>query len=136
MMRTGDVGFVWQGELYVSGRIKDVIIVRGRNLAATDLERIAESSHPSLEPDCCAAFSVLGEAEQVAIACEVSVGAEERSDALGALSAAISRAYGVRPGIVVAVEPGGLPRTATGKIRRAVCSQMLADGSLGWVYQA
>ncbi|MGH9362673.1 MAG: fatty acyl-AMP ligase, partial [Thermoanaerobaculia bacterium] len=63
-LRTGDLGFVHAGELFVAGRLKDLIILRGRNLYPQDIERTAEGSHPALRPGCGAAFSVDVEGEE------------------------------------------------------------------------
>jgi acyl-CoA synthetase (AMP-forming)/AMP-acid ligase II len=71
-LRTGDLGFIHDGELFVSGRLKDLIIIRGRNLYPQDVERVAEQSHPALEPSGCAAFSLdVDGSEELAIVAEL-----------------------------------------------------------------
>jgi acyl-CoA synthetase (AMP-forming)/AMP-acid ligase II len=73
-LRTGDLGFVYNHELYVCGRLKDLIIVRGRNHYPQDLERCIEKTEPLLRPGCSAAFSVTsGGAEQLVLVAEVRV---------------------------------------------------------------
>src|SRR4029077_19733282 len=59
-LRTGDLGFIHENELVVTGRLKDLIIIRGKNHAPQDIERTAEHSHPGMRPGCCAAFTLEG----------------------------------------------------------------------------
>ena len=71
-LRTGDLGFMQDGELFVTGRLKDLIIISGRKLYPQDIELTVEQSHPALRPACCAAFSVDGTGEeQLIVAAEV-----------------------------------------------------------------
>jgi acyl-CoA synthetase (AMP-forming)/AMP-acid ligase II len=74
-LRTGDLGFMSDGELFVTGRLKDLIIISGRKLYPQDIELTVEQSHPALRPACCAAFSVDGTGEeQLIVAAEVEPG--------------------------------------------------------------
>src|SRR4029077_2284192 len=67
-LRTGDLGFLRGGELFVTGRLKDLIIIRGRNLYPQDIELTVERSHPALRPGCGAAFSIeLGQEERLVV---------------------------------------------------------------------
>lgn len=78
-LRTGDLGGIWQGQLVVTGRLKDLIIIRGRNLYPQDLERTVEDAHPSLRRGCSAAFSVEIEgSEEVCIVVELERRFHER----------------------------------------------------------
>ena len=71
-LRTGDLGFLRDGELFVTGRLKDLIIIGGRNLYPQDIELTVEQSHPAMRPGCCAAFSVDGaDEERLIVAAEV-----------------------------------------------------------------
>ena len=72
-LRTGDLGGICGGELYVVGRLKDLVIIRGRNHYPQDIELTVQSAHPALRPGCCAAFSVPGAAggEQLIVVAEV-----------------------------------------------------------------
>ena len=63
-LRTGDLGFVTAGELFVTGRLKDLIIISGRKLYPQDIELTVEQSHPALRPACCVAFSIVGTGER------------------------------------------------------------------------
>jgi acyl-CoA synthetase (AMP-forming)/AMP-acid ligase II len=71
-LRTEDLGFLKDGELFVTGRLKDLIIIGGRNLYPHDIELTVEQSHPALRPGCCAAFSVdVADEERLIVAAEV-----------------------------------------------------------------
>ena len=71
-MRTGDLGFVWQDELFITGRIKDLLIIRGRNVYPNDIELVSELAHEALRPGCAAAFSVtVDQVEQLVLLQEV-----------------------------------------------------------------
>jgi acyl-CoA synthetase (AMP-forming)/AMP-acid ligase II len=131
-LRTGDLGFLLDGELFISGRLKDLIIVRGRNYLPQDIETTAVGSHPSLVPDAAAAFSVdTPEGEGLAVVGEVaSVRGADCERITEAVKAALSRRHGLRPHVVALLGPGGLPKTASGKIRRLACRAALDEGRL------
>jgi acyl-CoA synthetase (AMP-forming)/AMP-acid ligase II len=130
-LRTGDLGFLDRGELFVTGRRKDVIVVRGRNLYPEDLEKIAAAAHPALRPGCAAAFAVdFGGSEQVALALEVEEGAEHFAAISSAVVSATRAAFDVVPHEVLLLAPGTLPKTSSGKIQRSTCRSALAEGAL------
>lgn len=122
---TGDLGFVRESELFVVGRLKDMIIVDGRNLYPEDLEATVELCHPSIRPGNCAAFALPGEGrERLVLALEI------RHPKKDAVEAAVRRVVGEHHEVavdhVIFVKPGGLPRTSSGKVRRKACGQALA----------
>jgi len=139
-LRTGDLGFVDGDELYVTGRLKDLIILRGRNHYPHDLEATAEGAHDAVRAGGTAAFSVdsAGE-ERLVLACEL----ERRSVRDEAVAPAVVEA--VREALfaeheaavadVVLLPPGGVPRTSSGKIRRRACARAYADGTLGGLHR-
>ncbi len=131
-LRTGDLGFQREGEIFVTGRLKDLIIIRGRNLHPQDLERTAEASHPALRPGAGAAFAVeaAGE-ERLVIVHEVDRHSPgEGREVLDALRSAILDAHDVAPFAVALVRPGGVPRTSSGKVRRSACRSTFLQGAL------
>ncbi len=127
-LRTGDLGFLHEEELFVTGRLKELIIIRGRNLYPQDIEQTAGKSHPALQPNGGAAFSVdVGGEEQLVIVHEVDPQAGDVREAVGAIRQAIAEEYEVKVYAVILVEPGSIPRTASGKIARRPCrTQFLA----------
>lgn len=127
-LRTGDLGFLQDGELYVAGRLKDLIIVRGRNLYPQDLELCAERSHPSLRDGGACAFSLQGSGdEQVVLVQEVADGAAQLDEVARALRRAVAQRQEVALHEVVFIKQGALPRTTSGKLQRSACrAQLLA----------
>jgi amino acid adenylation domain-containing protein len=133
-LRTGDLGFQYDNELYLTGRLKDVIVIRGRNHHPHDVERTVERSDAALRPGCCAAFSVPGrDGERLVVVQEVAREALPTLDAV-AVAAAIRRGVAERHGLqldaVVLLAPGGLPKTTSGKIRRSRCRRQYLAGAL------
>ncbi|HYG62675.1 MAG TPA: AMP-binding protein, partial [Thermoanaerobaculia bacterium] len=131
-LRTGDLGFVADGELYVTGRLKDLVIIRGRNHYPQDLELTAESSHPDLRAGSGAAFAVEVEGEErLVLVQEV----ERRlrgdvSEVAEAIRQAVAAEHEVQVWEVVLVRPGGVPKTSSGKVRRSACRAAYLDGEL------
>jgi acyl-CoA synthetase (AMP-forming)/AMP-acid ligase II len=138
-LRTGDLGLIEHGELFVTGRLKDLIIIDGRNHYPQDIELTVERSHEALQPGGCAAFSVNvhGE-ERLAIVAEVSrpYRAAGRGLALdvasvaGAIRRAVAEHHDVRVYSVSLLKPGGIPRTSSGKIQRHACRAGLLNETL------
>ncbi|MEV5973961.1 AMP-binding protein [Streptomyces sp. NPDC051921] len=127
-LRTGDLGFLYEGELYVCGRIKDMIIVGGRNLYPEDYE-IAAEGVPGVRPGHVIAFS-LPDAERMVVVAE-GVGGEETlrrtaRELFDRLRTVVQHA----PAEVVVVRAATLPRTSSGKKRRGACRDMYLTGAL------
>jgi len=124
-LRTGDLGFVLDGELFVTGRLKDLVIIRGRNYYPQDVEGALQARFASLRTGGGACFAVLdGDEERMALVHEVERGALRGVD-LGALAEEIAQhiveSFGVRPLGVTLIKPTALPRTSSGKVRRITC---------------
>ncbi|MGH8549971.1 MAG: amino acid adenylation domain-containing protein, partial [Methylococcales bacterium] len=134
-LRTGDFGFIDRGELFVSGRLKDLIIIRGRNYYPQDIES-AVNSIKGIRAGSCAAFSVdcEGEGEErVVVAFEAERAflkdAKPKTLISEALAAVASQCE-IQAATVVVVKPGAMPKTSSGKIRRQACRQSYLDGGL------
>src|SRR5215210_3204321 len=122
-LRTGDLGFLRDGELFVTGRLKDLIILRGRNHYPQDLELTAEESHPALRQGSGAAFSVeaAGE-ERLVVVQELERRQEgEAAEAAEAVRRAVAETHEVQVHEVVLVRAGTIPKTSSGKIQRHAC---------------
>jgi acyl-CoA synthetase (AMP-forming)/AMP-acid ligase II len=132
-LRTGDLGFLMKGELFVTGRIKDVIIINGRNLYPQDLEVTAQSSHPGLQPFGGVAFSVEHDGqEKLVIAQEVQREflRADSAEMIAAIRQAIVRDYDVQAYAIALLKPGQVPRTSSGKVRRSLCRTSLMSREL------
>ncbi|MBI3897893.1 MAG: AMP-binding protein [Gammaproteobacteria bacterium] len=132
-LRTGDLGFVHNGELYVTGRIKDLIIVRGRNLYPQDIEWTAQCSSASLKGAIAAAFSLeVDGREELAIVLELErrMRGEEYEPLIQAVRQAVGAEHEVSVHAVVLVRAGIIPRTSSGKLRRGACREAYLAGAL------
>jgi acyl-CoA synthetase (AMP-forming)/AMP-acid ligase II len=133
-LRTGDLGFVEDGELFVTGRLKDVLVVKGRNHYPQDVEYTVERSHTALHPACAAAFSVEdGERESLVLVVEVDGRALRASGADGVISAvreAVLLEHRLKVDDVVLIRRGTLPKTTSGKVRRSPCREQYTAGTL------
>ncbi|WP_244121399.1 non-ribosomal peptide synthetase/type I polyketide synthase [Burkholderia gladioli] len=130
-MRTGDLGFLHDGQLFVSGRIKDLIIIGGRNVYPQDVEEASFASHPGLRIDAAAAFTREGEgAEQLVVVQELDFRRQPEEAMFGAIAEAVFERIGVQPAVIVLLKAGGVPRTSSGKIRRRQCRDDLERGAL------
>ncbi len=131
-LRTGDLGFLLDGELYVTGRLKELIIIRGRNLYPHDIERAAETSHSLCRHGCGAAFAVEGEeGEGLVVVQEVDARRDAGLDSvISAVRAAVAEEFEVQPSAVVLLRPGALPKTSSGKTQRNECRRLFLSGEL------
>lgn len=130
-LRTGDLGFLHEGQLYVTGRVKDLIIVRGSNHYPQDLEYTAQEACPRIRPGCCAAFSYEeGGEERVAVLAEAILGEVAAEEVIAGIRMAISEAHGIKVHRVELLCAGTLPKTTSGKIQRQACKRAMLAGRL------
>ena len=123
-LRSGDLGFVHDGEVFVTGRLKDLLIVNGRNVYPQDVESSVQRACPGLRTGHGAAFAVdLKDGEQVVIVQEVERGvASERLPAMAAaIRRALAREHDLPARHIVLVRPGSVARTSSGKVQRSRC---------------
>ncbi len=133
-VKTGDLGYLSEGELFLTGRSKDLIVVGGRNLHPEDVEDVA-ASVDGVRRGCVAAFGVADDeegTEALVVVAESKHYKEgpERDALIQAVSAAISRQLGLPPDQVHLVPPHTVPKTPSGKIRRSETRQRLLEGRL------
>jgi 8-amino-7-oxononanoate synthase len=139
-LRTGDLGAMMRGDLVVTGRLKDIIILRGRNYYPQDLEQATAQSHAMLRRGYCAAFTVpetsgLGNVERLVIAAEVGRHHDSATDRLvfQAIRQQLAMGSGVTPDEILLVRSGGIPRTSSGKLQRRACRAAFLAGTLDTV---
>ena len=152
-LRTGDLGALIDGELFVAGRLKDLLIVRGFKHYPQDLELTVERQHPAIRPGCTAVFALEAhDDERIAVAAELDPrrlditrmnppevfaapsllreGARAISELIATIRRAVAEIHGVQLHTVALLRPGALPKTSSGKIRHRACAQALSGGQL------
>lgn len=130
-LRTGDLGFVRDGQIFITGRLKDIIVVHGRNLYPHDLELTAESAHPSVRASGTIAFGVEredGEAVVVLAECAGKPDAEKAREVIDRIRSEVSGEHGIEVQEVVLVRRGTLPQTSSGKPQRSVAKRAYLKG--------
>ncbi|MBW6436411.1 fatty acyl-AMP ligase [Actinoplanes hulinensis] len=132
-LRTGDLGLLDGGELYVTGRIKELLIVNGRNLYPYDIEAAVRTVHESLSRGVGAAFTVEVPHEELVVVQECrarSLDREARAAVVTAIRRLLSTEFGVGAAGVVLVRPGTVPRTTSGKIQRGLARMLFLSRAL------
>lgn len=133
-LRTGDLGFLHEGELFVTGRCKDLIVVRGRNHYPQDIEATVQAAHPALRPHGGVAFAVEQDAtEGVVIVQEVERTALRELDATDvahAIREAVAREHDLAPVAIMLVRPATVPKTSSGKLQRSECRRQFLHNAL------
>jgi acyl-CoA synthetase (AMP-forming)/AMP-acid ligase II len=161
-LRTGDLGFLRDGELFITGRLKDLIIIAGRNLYPQEIELTVQQSHPAVRPACCAAFSVdVADEERLIVAAEVEphyLPNRHRANGNGngndngashppsngrlvldvdgmvrAIRRAVAEEHDVRVHAVLLLRAGSIPKTSSGKLQRRACQASFLDGTLAGI---
>ena len=132
-MRTGDLGFIRDGELYITGRHKDLIILHGRNHYPQDLELTAEQSQAALTPAGGAAFTVEFEGEERLVVVH-EIGrrfyTSDHKDIFAAIRANLAEHHQAQVHTVVLIKSGSIPKTSSGKIQRRLCREKFLGGNL------
>ncbi|CAD5168058.1 unnamed protein product [Musa acuminata subsp. malaccensis] len=142
--RTGDLGRIIDGKLFITGRIKDLIIVAGRNIYSADVEKTVESSSKALRPGCCAVIGVPEEtltekgisvpetSDQVGLVviAEVKEGESVNEEIVEEIKARVTEEHGVSVASVKLIKPRTISKTSSGKIRRFECLKQFTDDTL------
>jgi acyl-CoA synthetase (AMP-forming)/AMP-acid ligase II len=133
-LRTGDLGFIKDGELFVTGRLKEIILIRGRNNYPQDIELTVQNSHPALRPSCGAAFTVENKGEEkLVVVQEVErtwLRKVDIDEVKRAIRKAVVQEYDLQVYAIALIRTGSLPKTSSGKIQRRSCRAKFLEGSL------
>jgi acyl-CoA synthetase (AMP-forming)/AMP-acid ligase II len=133
-LRTGDLGFIKDGELFVTGRLKEIILIRGRNNYPQDIEYTVQNSHPALRPSCGAAFTVENKGEErLVVVQEVErtwLRKVDIDEVKRAIRKAVVQEYDLQVYAIALIRTGSLPKTSSGKIQRRGCRAKFLEGSL------
>jgi acyl-CoA synthetase (AMP-forming)/AMP-acid ligase II len=149
-LRTGDLGFIQNGELFVTGRLKDMIVIKGRNHYPQDIERTVEESNSSIRPSGAASFSVNIEGEEklvILVEVERHYWNSNRSaaksngngnhqgmdakDLIQSIRREVAKHHDLQIHSTLLLKPGSIPKTSSGKIQRHVCREGFLAGNLG-----
>ncbi|WP_414561748.1 MULTISPECIES: beta-ketoacyl synthase N-terminal-like domain-containing protein [unclassified Anabaena] len=133
-LRTGDLGFLLDGELFITGRLKDLIIIMGRNHYPQDIEITVENSHPALRSSSGAAFAVeINNAERLVVVQEVERSYLRKLNAnevIGAIRKAVAEEHDLQTYAILLLKTNSLPKTSSGKVRRSACRDAFFTASL------
>ncbi|MBW4594270.1 MAG: fatty acyl-AMP ligase [Brasilonema angustatum HA4187-MV1] len=133
-LRTGDLGFLHDGELFITGRLKDVIIIRGRNYYPQDIELTVEKSHPALRPSCGSVFTIeVNGIEHLVVVQELErsyLRKLDTSEVLRNIRQAITAEYSLQIYSIVLIKTASIPKTSSGKIQRQACRSKFLVGDL------
>lgn len=133
-LRTGDLGFLDQGELFITGRLHEVLVFWGLNHYPQQIEQTVEQCHPGLKPNCGAAFSVeVGGKARLVIAQEIERSHRQSlvmDEVVDTIRWQVFQEHFIDIYGIVLLQPGQMPKTSSGKVRRGVCKAMFLDDSL------
>ena len=136
-LRTGDLGFVRDGNFFIAGRVKDLIIIRGTNHYPQDIELTVEQAHPEIRPGCSAVFTIDGEGgEELAVVCEVRHHKNQNfKEIIQAIREAVTSAHDIQASSIVLIKARTIFKTSSGKIMRRATKEAFLENTLSVVDQ-
>ncbi len=138
-LRTGDMGFIYKDELYIAGRIKDMIIIQGHNYYPQDIELTVEKCHPAVRPSCGAAFALDdGTQEHLVVVQEIKKEfrkSDNLQEVANAIRMAVAKSHGLRASAVILIKPSTIEKTTSGKIQRHAAKESFLHGTLDVLHE-
>lgn len=138
-LRTGDLGFLFNNEIYITGRLKEIIIINGLNYYPKDIEEAVERKEYRIKTNCCAAFEFnSGKNTQLAFLAEVDrkyINDIDFEDVTRAIRSIISEDFGLKAEYVGILSTGKIPKTTSGKLQRTLYQKLLDEGQLQTIYE-
>ncbi|RYX85074.1 fatty acyl-AMP ligase [bacterium] len=136
-LRTGDLGFFHNGELFPTGRLKDLIIIGGRNHSPTDIEATVATSHPAIRAGACAAFGLeIENIEVLAVVAELErshLNTLDSKSIIQSIRQSVAEKHDLRAHTIQLIRPATLPKTSSGKVQRHTCRHQLIAGTLSTI---
>jgi acyl-CoA synthetase (AMP-forming)/AMP-acid ligase II len=133
-LRTGDLGFIYENELFVTGRLKEVIILKGRNYYPQDIEKAIQNSHPALRVDAGAAFSIeVEQEERLVVVQEIERNYLRKlnvDEVMNCINQTVGITFEIQLHAVVLIKTNSLLKTSSGKIQRLNCRKQFLEGTL------
>ncbi len=127
-LRTGDLGFIHQEQLFITGRRKDLIIIRGMNYFPDYIEEVVENCHPALQTGGCAVFSIEEEEQERLVVMQeikrTAIRDLNETDVFNAIREAVSKEFEIPVFAIRLLKPGRLPKTTSGKTQRHLCKKL------------
>ncbi|WP_276483901.1 AMP-binding protein [Paraflavitalea pollutisoli] len=130
-LRTGDLGFLYNDQLFVNGRLTEMLIIRGRNVYPYDIEQLVEGCHEAIEHNGVAVFCINAARDQWVIVAEIRRSRIREIDpvtVMAAIDMAVTGMFGLSPADIVLTTPLGIPRTTSGKLQRVKCREEYLQG--------
>ncbi len=133
-LRTGDLGFLHQGEIFIAGRYKDIIIIHGRNHYPQDIEFTVENAHPALDQNNSAAICIEDQSQEKLVIIQsikrTAINKFVAEEVMRAIREAVTTEHDVAIHDIVFIKPGSIFKTSSGKIQRNACRKAYLDGSI------
>lgn len=132
-LRTGDIGFFYDNELFVIGRIKEMFVLRGKNYYPYEIENSVSATHPELEPNGVVVFESPDRGDGFIVAAEVKRRSIDRihlAHLVNSIGRTIVSAFGITPSDILILNPHSIPRTSSGKPQRLLCKQLYSKNGL------
>ena len=133
-LRTGDLGFFYKNQLFISGRCKDLIIIKGKNIYPQDIEEITHNIDKSLRQNCTACFEITKDKEEHVVIIQEISGKVDYADIIDKINRSIITEYNIAPYDIILIKRTTISKTTSGKIQRQLCKKLYLENKLSVIY--